>query len=295
MASNLAMGNELHYSGSALPVDDRMIAKAGGDRPPDMLAKLIEVEIIPRLLLAHGRDPIEPIVADVEGRARVIPEEVESFAAMALRNEAHTLMRYVDAALGRGIPVEAVLVEILAPAARLLGVSWENDEVDFVDVTMALWRLQEIVYELSARAPGAAESRGGDRRALFCVMPGEQHSFGTVVIDECFRRRGWDTRCITNATESQLLTLTAERWFEIIGLTISCDHHVDSLSRLIAALRQASRNPQAAIMVGGRVFNENPSLARRIGADATAKDARQAVDHAEALVASIASSPAIEA
>jgi MerR family transcriptional regulator, light-induced transcriptional regulator len=265
------------------------------ERSPEMLAKLIEVEIIPRLLLAHGCDPMRPPMAELLPQAVVGPNEAHDFASLALDNEAHILMRHVDEALTRGLAIETILVEILAPAARDLGIRWENDEADFVDVTMGLWRLQELVYELSARAPGAAGNRGGDRRAFFCVFPGEQHSLGTVIVDECFRRRGWDTRCVTNATERQLLTLVGERWFEIIGLTASCEHHIDELTRLIGSLRDASRNPSAGIMVGGQIFNKNPDLALRIGADGTAQDARQAVDCAEALVARMASSPAAEA
>lgn len=265
------------------------------ERSPEMLAKLIEVEIIPRLLLAHGCEPAPTRLVDSTPLATIGPTEVHDFASLALGQQAHILMRHVDDALARGLSIETILVEILAPAARDLGVRWENDEADFVDVTMGLWRLQELVYELSARSPGAAGNRGGDRRAFFCVFPGEQHSFGTVMVDEFFRRRGWDTRCVTNATERQLLTLVGERWFEIIGLTASCDHHIDELTRLIGSLRDASRNPSAGILVGGQIFNKNPDLALRIGADGTAQDARQAVDCAEALVSRMARSPATEA
>lgn len=289
MASTWGMEELRPHPGQAGRSDRRDI-----ERSPEMLAKLIEVEIIPRLLLAHGCEPLLAQLAGAAPSVSIGPKEAHDFASLALDHEAHILMRHVDDALARGVTIETVLVEILAPAARDLGIRWENDDADFVDVTMGLWRLQELVYELSARAPGAAGSRGGDRRAFFCVYPGEQHSLGAVIVDECFRRRGWDTRCVTNATERQLLTLVGERWFEIIGLTASCEHHIEDLTRLIGSLRGASRNPSAGILVGGQIFNKNSDLALRIGADGTAQDARQAVDCAEALVARMASSPAVE-
>lgn len=273
-------------------------------RSPEMLAKLIEVEIIPRLLIAHGCDPaasgeraylraVADEAADAEMVPTVEPREAEAFASLALDHEAHVLLEHVDKALARGLPIETVLVEILAPAARSLGVMWENDEADFVDVTMGLWRLQELVYELSARPSRIGERPGGNRRALFSVVPGDQHSFGAIMVDECFRRRGWDSRCITNATERQLQTLSEQQWFEIIGLTASCEHHIDTLTRLIGSLREASRNPRTGILVGGQIFNNNPGLALQIGADGTAQDARQAVDFAEALVGRMAKIPAV--
>ncbi len=268
-----------------------------GSRPQDLaptvLAKLIEGEIIPRLLMAHRNGMGESAPASPDQTQTIGHSEISAFTSLALLSEAHVLMRHVDVQLGFGFAVETILVDLLAPTARALGKMWENDDLDFIDVTMGLWRLQEVVHELAARSPGAVANRGGDRRALFCVMPGEQHSFGTVVVDECFRRQGWETRCITNLTEHELMTLVNERWFEIIGLTVSCDHHIDELSRFIRALRQSSRNPHAGIMVGGPLFVNNPALAEIIGADGTASDARLAVECAEKIVSGVASSAAV--
>jgi MerR family transcriptional regulator, light-induced transcriptional regulator len=262
------------------------------DRSPVLLAKLIEGEIIPRLLLAHRSG--DAFYAEQGGIGEPIKvAEVAALAQLSLDCEAHQLTRHVDAILARGIEVETVLVELLAPAARILGERWEDDSIDFIAVTMGLWRMQEVVHELAARAPGAGLSRGGDRRALFCVMPGEQHSFGTTLVDECFRRRGWNTLCVPATTEQQLLSLVRERWFEIIGLTVSCTYHIDELPRLIRAMRKVSRNPHAGVMVGGPVFVSNAELAWQVGADGTAKDAISAVDCAETLVSESASRPAI--
>jgi MerR family transcriptional regulator, light-induced transcriptional regulator len=286
---SLNEGTASHLRDQGLPAFGREILP---ERSPVVLAKLIEGEIIPRLLLAH-RDEPAAFYGRNDPSASIAPDEVGTFAQRALDCEAHQLVRHVDTVLSRGIDVETVLIELLAPAARVLGVQWEDDLIDFIAVTMGLWRLQEVVHELAARAPGAALNRGGDRRALFCVVPGEQHSFGTTLVDECFRRRGWNTLCVPATTEQQLLSLARERWFEIIGLTVSCDHHIDDLPRLIGALRKASRNPQTGVMVGGPIFVSDADLARRVGADATAKDARAAVDCAETLVSEFARRPAI--
>jgi MerR family transcriptional regulator, light-induced transcriptional regulator len=282
--------------GSASPFQDQPLPAFGReilpDRSPVVLAKLIEGEIIPRLLLAHLDDPTS-FYGRNDPSALIEADEPSMFARWALDCEAHQLVRHVDDVLARGVEVETVLIELLAPAARTLGEQWEDDTIDFIAVTMGLWRLQEVVHELAARAPGAAQNRGGDRRALFCVMPGEQHSFGTTLVDECFRRRGWNTLCVPSTTEQQLLALARERWFEIIGLTVSCDHHIEELPRLIEALRKVSRNPHTGVMVGGPIFVSNADLARQVGADGTAKDARAAVDCAEVLVSEFAQRPAI--
>lgn len=250
-------------------------------RSPVALAGLIESEIIPRLLFSHrsSANEIEPKSGD-----RIAPAQAEGFAPMVLRLEAHALFEEVERFIARGASVEAVLVDLLAPAARQLGVYWEEDVCDFVDVTMGLWRLQQMVHELSSRIPGKAPNFDRSRRALFSVFPGEQHSFGTVMVEECFRRKGWLTDCFTSATEYQLLGSVRDHSFDLLGLTISYDSGLDQARDLIAKIRTSSRNPMLGILVGGRILTENPEYALQMGADATALDAEGAVVRAEILM-----------
>lgn len=247
------------------------------------LQRLIEGEIIPRLLMAHRTVAgCAPALSVVD--AQVEPGTAETFARAALTSEAYALLVEIDAQLARGVTVETLFIDVLAPAARHLGEMWESDECDFVDVTMALWRLQEIVHELAARMPGAAERQGGERRALFAPMPGEQHGFGSLMVEEFFRRAGWVTASEPGASEQELVGLVAKRWFELVGITVACAESTSALGGFIAALRTHSRNPNLAVMVGGRVFVDHPEWAVECGADATAADGRQAVAVAEALV-----------
>ncbi len=250
---------------------------------PQALHRLIEGEIIPRLLMAHRALPSGPPQLKLVD-APVAEGVAESFAVAALNSEAYALLVEVDAHLARGVGVDSVFIDILAPAARHLGDLWEADACDFVDVTMALWRLQEIVHELGTRNPGAAERRGGERRALFAPMPGEQHGFGSLMVEEFFRRAGWTTASEPGASEAELVGLVGKRWFELVGLTLATDARLADLPRVISALRTHSRNPHIGIMVGGKVFVDHPELARECGADATAADGRQAVTVAETLV-----------
>ncbi len=256
-------------------------ARKSGSESPLALAGLIESQIIPRLLVACRNQSIRP---DDIARDRICASQAEGFAAIVLRLEAHALMEQIEGFLARGASVEAVLVDLLAPTARQIGLWWEEDAVDFVDVTMGLWRLQQIVYELSARSPGKAPVFGQSRKAVFSVFPGSDHSFGTVIVEECFRREGWQTSLLTSATDHQLINMVAEQHYDVIGLTITRDDEMASAPALIGRIRARSRNPMLGVIVGGRIFTQSPELAMQIGADATAADAEQAVKRAEILL-----------
>ena len=257
----------------------RMRAEVDYDRS---LSTLIESEIIPRLIVAHSVD--EPMTAKSIGDHRIEPGEVEALAPLALQVEANALLSHIEAVLARGVSVDTVMVDLLAPTARLLGQYWEDDLCDFIDVTMGLWRLQEVVHEIACRMPADRLAAAGGHRVLFASMPGDQHSFGTVLIDELFRRSGWVTDRVSEAPTADLLKRVAEEWFDMVGLTVSCDCHIEELPSMIAGLRNVSRNSRVCVMVGGRVFSADPDLAARVGADGTARDAKLALEVAGGLV-----------
>lgn len=253
---------------------------------PEAVAFVIADEVIPRLLAAHRRDGVDGSSGSPD---HVSAAEAEHFAPLALEFEADALLDHVEVFLQRGVSVDTVFVELLAPAARRLGVLWEDDLCDFVDVTMGLWRLQEIVRELSSRVPEGYDDPTTAPRALFSVMPGDQHGFGTVVIDDIFRRAGWTSEALTDCTTPDLLDRVARASIDLVGLTIVHDDHIARLPSLIVALRSVSRNPRLCIMIGGRVVAENPELVTSSGADGTAPDAVKALETAGRLVAAVAS------
>lgn len=272
---------------NARPAPPAAPASAASD--DHSLSNLVEREIIPRLVASH---PLAGKYSGSRGSGEITAEEIDAFAPLSLQVEADQLLDYVEGILNRGVGIDSVMVDLLAPAARRLGEYWEDDRCDFVDVTMGLWRLQEIVHELGARLP--AERRvGPGRRAVFASMPGDQHSFGTIVVEELFNREGWLTDRMSEASTPDLLERVAGEWFDLIGLTISCDYHIAPLGSVIVALRNVSRNPNLCVMVGGRIFVDDPDLAASVGADGTASDAKVAVKAALTLIEAIGSKSAV--
>lgn len=220
-----------------------------------------------------------------EPRERAITQiDVEEFTQLSINGEAHTLLDFVDHCLETGSSVETVYVELLAPAARRLGEYWEEDSEDFVGVTMGLWRIQEILRELTLRIPPKSRPGHGKRSALFSPMPGEQHSFGTLMVAECFQRAGWDIDILIEPTQSELTAKFAKRHYDLIGLTVSNDCSKGALGSTVKTIKAVSSNPHIKVMMGGRVINDHPELVDECGADATAIDAVAAVTLGDELV-----------
>lgn len=245
--------------------------------PRDRLAQLvriIESETIPRLVLAYQEEAAPEGQQDETGAA-VDPGAVRELAALVLSPNQDPAMRYVHSLREQGVRRERIFLELLGPTARYLGSLWEEDLCDFTEVTVGLCRLHQLVRELSPGFMRAGE--GGEiRRALLAPVPGEQHTFGLLMVTEFFRREGWDVWGGPSASHSDVLQVVNNEKFSVVGFSVSCDDRLDELSQWIQTIRNHSRNPEIGVLVGGRVFIDNPELVREVGADATALDGRQA-------------------
>lgn len=270
---------------------DRPAGPCGG--AAEHLAELIrtlQVDIVPRLVAA--RRQTDPVLAEPLPPVAIGAHEVAALANLAVMPSDSASRNHVTSLLERGVGPETLYLQLLAPAAQRLGELWEQDACDFTQVTVGLWRLQQIAHELGPllqREPVPPVSPG--RRVLLSPAPGEQHTFGIFMVSEFFLRAGWDVWGAPISSAADLLRLVREQWFDLIGLSSGSRKGVGQLASTIAAIRKASRNPRIAVMVGGPIFLADPQLVGAVGADATARDGRDAPAEAEALLGRLGASP----
>lgn len=251
-----------------------------------LLAKAIEHEIIPRLMLAH-RNPHECLSlpeVDIAGQ-EVTQHDVEAFARLVLSEDENLAQACVDAMRLKGIAVETIYLELLAPVARHLGSLWEQDLCDFTEVTIGLGRLHQVLRELSPGFSQPLGHGGTGRRILLLPSPGEQHTFGLVMVSEFFRHAGWDVAGGPWEAGADPVTMVRREWFDVVGFSLGSELHLDELAQCIRSVRKAAINQRVGIMVGGPIFSLHPEFVSRVGADGAASDGRRAPDIAEQLSA----------
>lgn len=248
------------------------------------LIRTIEAEIIPRLLLAHKGELLVDGIVDERGE---IPsqEHVLEFAGLVLTQSSIAAAGYIEAMVDQGYLLETLYLELLAPAARHLGELWQQDLCDFVDVTMALGRVQHVIREFSPVFREAPTARTDTRRILLVPAPGEQHSMGLMMVKEFFIRSGWHVVGGPGVPSEDVAALMATEWFDCVGISAGGDCRLEGLAAWIADLRSTAKNRSVSVMLGGPHFVSHPELAALLGADATAADAREAVRQAEILAA----------
>lgn len=246
------------------------------------LLDFVEGEIIPRLMLAH-RDR-----RDTSPQPDLLHTHAVELARALLDRSPDYARAIVDAHIERGVRLEAIFLELFAPAAQYLGLLWETDQCNFSQVTLCLWRLQRMLHDLSPSfhaGSGSAElARTAERRILMTTMPGQQHTFGLSMLSEFFRREGWVVLSIPSPEPGETQASLSRHWFDVLALSASMDYEVDDLAMTIQAARKTSQNPRLAVMVGGPLFMRQPELAVTIGADGVSVDAVDALALANQLM-----------
>ncbi len=259
----------------------------------DALVRTIEGQIVPRLLLARAQRKDDGATGQrPAASAAATNEAVDDLTRLLLQHTSEVASTYIQMARREGASVDAILLDLLAPAARRLGALWESDDVDFFAVSLGLARLQTIVRELSTATQ--PDDVGGGLAGTILLVPelGEQHTFGLQLVGEFFRRARWDVWLEQPNSADEYLQLVAAEHFAVIGIAAGSDGRVEHLASRIAATRRASRNKTVCVMVGGPIFLNKPELAGQVGADATAMDGPAAVQTAQTLVKSLAAAAA---
>lgn len=257
---------------------------AANDTRMSQLARTIEQEIIPRLMLAHRIAPELTSPAMASPAEPISQDDVQQFARLVLSEDEDAAFVGIEALRARGVSIERIFVELLAPTARYLGYLWDEDLCTFTDVTVGLGRLQRVLRELSTAFGHGVDHPTNGRRILLLPGPGDQHTFGLVMVAEFFRRAGWDVSGGAWANGADAASLAAAEWFDVVGFSLGAEVQVPALAETISAVRHATCNRDIAILVGGPLFGLHPELADRVGADGMTIDGREAPVLAETLV-----------
>ena len=207
----------------------------------------------------------------------VSAEQVESFTRLICDGHEVEAHHMVEDLLSGGASPEMLMLTLLAPAARLMGEFWCQDRRDFVEVTLGMARLQQLVRQF--RLPSAApdELHG---HALLVPVPGEQHTFGIRLVEEHLLRAGWKVTALLKVGEAEITRLVAEEHFDFIGFSVSSERLLPALRSAIRSLRSSSRNRNVRIAVGGVLFDGRNIAPRDIDVDAIVTDAQDAVNQA---------------
>jgi MerR family transcriptional regulator, light-induced transcriptional regulator len=205
-----------------------------------MLTRMVEAEILPRLAanarnLKSAERPAEPVVLTTE-------DDTLKLVRLLLNNDVADSIGFIETLLARGVTPAALYLGLITEAARHLGALWDDDRCHFADVTISMGRLQQVVRAISPKFQAAALGRPQTNSILLMPAPGEQHSFGLVILSEFFLREGWHVVGGQISSRNDAADIVRSTWVDVVGFSISSAVRVPVLTSCIRDVRSASIN-----------------------------------------------------
>jgi methanogenic corrinoid protein MtbC1 len=204
-------------------------------------------------------------------------QEIAAFLELCIGPEPMAAQAFVDRLLRDGLNTEHIFLELITPTARALGARWDDDTLDFMQVTHGLVQLHAITHEIGFAFEQGPRIQGDIKRAMIASAPGSEHLLGPTIVSEFFRRGGWQVVVEISPSAKELAQAVASEWFDTVGLSVSINQQLNGLDALVAQIRQRSRNPRLSVLLGGPIFTLREFQATAFGADGICTDAKDAV------------------
>ncbi len=169
--------------------------------------------------------------------------------------------RMVRDLLDGGMPFEAILVEILAPLQREVGLRWGAGDFRIADEHAATGAVETLVALLA----GSFDRPGDAPHVLVACAEGDVHSLPPRMAAAYLMYRGWQVTFLgANMPADDLEDYVHE--VDPDAVLISC-----AMAPWLLGARACVRAAHSAgvpVLVGGRAFGADEAIAGKIGADA---------------------------
>ncbi|MBN2281115.1 MAG: cobalamin-dependent protein [Candidatus Marinimicrobia bacterium] len=226
-----------------------------------------------------------------------LPDEINSFldqdtelAVLAqqylnslLRGDRNVAANLIFDAIEHGIPIKKIYLQVFQPVQYEVGRLWHLNKINVAKEHYCTAVTQNIIARLYAHLFTGQKS---DKKIIATCAPGELHELGIRMVADFFQMEGWDTYFLgANTPMESLIETLSEIRPDILALSATVAFNVNKLATIIDSIRNTDGISDIKVMVGGYPFIKNPDLWKTIGANAFAKDAQQAIEVADKLIA----------
>jgi methanogenic corrinoid protein MtbC1 len=186
----------------------------------------------------------------------------------------------LDAVRARRLPVRDALARVLVPAQRELGRRWHQGIVGVAEEHFGSLVTRKLLARVEAEASPATPN---GRTVVVASVAHDAHDLGTLVAAALFGLDGWRSLCLgADVPIVDPVAFVTRMDADLVALSATLDEQRETAARTIGALRTA--RPGQRVIVGGSAFAKGTDLWKRVGADAYAASAEQAVKLGQQLV-----------
>ena len=204
------------------------------------------------------------------------------YLATLLRYDRAGAARLILDAVESGTSVRDVYLGVFMPCQSEVGRLWQLNRLDVAQEHYCTAATQLVMSMIQEHAP---RPRRAGRTVVAAAAIGERHDLGIRMVADFFEMAGWDAAYLGADTPARGLTLFVDEVrADALALSVTMTTSLRGAAATIDAVRSADLRRCPLILVGGYPFGLAPDLWKRVGADACARDADDAVATANRLL-----------
>ncbi|HEX2895027.1 MAG TPA: cobalamin-dependent protein [Marmoricola sp.] len=239
-------------------------------------------ELLPPVEAALVQSFLDEAIAMRPTGVRLDPQELDARAQVyldhALAGRSEDAVAVVVDAARAGTDLGTVLTGILEPAQREIGQLWAAGAVTVAQEHYCTALTQLALSALHPYLFADRDEFGAGRRLVAVEAGGSLHHVGLRMVVDLLEHEGWDTTYLGAEPDPQrVVTALVDRSADVLAISASMPSEVGAVAAVVSAVRADRRTAAVKVVVGGRAFLVAPALARDVGADGLARDAREAV------------------
>jgi methanogenic corrinoid protein MtbC1 len=210
----------------------------------------------------------------------------KSFLGHLLAGDRDRAAAVISRALAAGTPIEEIYTGIFQPVLRETGRLWQQDEVTVAQEHFVSSMIRQIMEQQHDRVVAAGRTARRNKTVVAACAGEELHEIGIRMVADFFEMDGWDVYYTgANTPVKSILESVKDRKADVVALSITMPSRLPGLRYLVRSLRADADLAKVKIIVGGYPFAIIPDLWERVGADAVAAGAEDAVAAARRLTA----------
>ena len=220
---------------------------------------------------------------DLEDHSIIIPDSFKEQYPLLIDNlikgKYEKCLALVESEINLDSDIKEFYQTIVYPAMYEIGLLWQNNMISVAQEHLASAIVQRLISEIYIKEHKSSTKYG---LGVITAIANEYHEIGTRMVADVLELEGWDIKHLgANTPVEELVSFlkVQKPYFVVISATMP--FNVNSVKEVIDQIRKIEALDDMKILVGGKVFNENPDLWEKVGADACGKSIQETGDIAK--------------
>jgi methanogenic corrinoid protein MtbC1 len=163
---------------------------------------------------------------------------------------------------------------------------WQLNRVTVAEEHFVIGVIRRIMEQVHDRITGTGRMPRKKKTVVAVCIGNELHEIGIGMVADFFEREGWNVYTTgANTPVKSILAAVKDRKADVVALSNTMPSNLSGPRYLVRSLRAGADSAHVKIIVGGSPFVTLPDLWHRVGADAAASSAEDAVTVANRLTA----------